>query len=341
MKKIVNRVVTVSAPSRLHFGLYSVGQQDRKFGGIGLMIQDPRHIVEIAETDPGNQMSQPGSTLTAEWIEKWRRGFAGNLLEPFDPNRFHVTIASDSLSHLPRHIGLGSGTQLAFSTAVGLSTFFNQPIPSPGEIAAVMDRAGRSAIGSYGFFQGGFLVDRGINQGEVIAPLDLRLEFPAEWPIVLVLPEHQQGLSGKPETVAFEQIEPTPPAFRQKMIELVRGQIVPALAASDYDSFAEALYEYGYGAGDHFSGIQNGPYNGPVATELVRKIRDLGVAATGQSSWGPCIFAIARDDEQARTLIDALQDDVARGQLDGNFRFLLTRADNSGAITRTRQTATR
>ncbi|MEE2827402.1 MAG: hypothetical protein VYE64_12315, partial [Planctomycetota bacterium] len=291
----MNRIVTVSAPSRLHFGLYSVGQQERKFGGIGLMIKDPRHIIEITEIDPGQAPVLPGSTVTDAWVEKWRQGFAGNLPERFDPNRIHVTIGSDHLSPLPRHVGLGSGTQLAFGTAVGLSTFFQQTIPSPGEIAAVMGRAGRSAIGSYGFFQGGFLVDRGIGQDDTIAPLDLRLEFPHQWPIVLALPVDQQGLSGHPETKAFQQIQPTSPNCRHKMIERVRGEIVPALASSDYDSFAEALYEYGYGAGDHFSGIQDGPYNGPAATRMVRKIRELGVAATGQSSWGPCIFAIARD----------------------------------------------
>ena len=305
------------------------------------MIEDPRHVIEITEIDPDLAPTLPGSAVADAWVEKWRQGFADDLSGSFDSNRFRVSIGSDHISPLPRHVGLGSGTQLAFGTAVGLSTFFHQTIPSPGEIAAVMGRAGRSAIGSYGFFQGGFLVDRGIGQDDTIAPLDLRLEFPHQWPIVLALPVDQQGLSGQPETKAFQQIQPTSPDCRKKMIERVRGQIVPALAASDYDSFAEALYEYGYGAGDHFSGIQDGPYNGPAATRMVRKIRELGVTATGQSSWGPCIFAIARDDEQARTLIDVLQQDVAREQPAGNYRFLLTRADNSGAMIRTHQIATR
>ena len=166
-------------------------------------------MVDVCEVSPGTQPSQPSQALSNQWVEKWCKGFAGNMVEQVDPGRFSVTIRSGSLSHLPRHMGLGSGTQLAFAAAVGLSSFLGQPIPSTGEIAAVMGRAGRSAIGSYGFFQGGFLVDRGVGPGDVIAPLDLRLEFPSTWPIVLILPEHRQGLSGSSETFAFDKITAT------------------------------------------------------------------------------------------------------------------------------------
>ncbi|MDG2186392.1 MAG: hypothetical protein P8K79_12000, partial [Mariniblastus sp.] len=159
MNQTANRVISVSAPSRLHFGLYSVGNQDRKFGGIGLMVREPRYIVDVCEVPPGKRSSQPSQALPNQWVEKWCKGFGGNLVEQVDPSRFSVTIRG-SLAHLPRHMGLGSGTQLAFAAAVGLSSFLGQPIPSTEEIATVMGRAGRSAIGSYGFFQGGFLVDR-------------------------------------------------------------------------------------------------------------------------------------------------------------------------------------
>ena len=305
------------------------------------MVREPRYIVDVYEVSPGTQPSQPSQALSNQWVEKWCKGFGGNLVEQVDPSRLSVTIRSGSLAHLPRHMGLGSGTQLAFAAAVGLSSFLGQPIPSTGEIAAVMGRAGRSAIGSYGFFQGGFLVDRGVGPGDVIAPLDLRLEFPSTWPIVLILPEHHQGLSGSSETFAFDKITPTTRSVRNKMIELVNRQIVPALASSDYPAFAKAIYQYGNWAGDHFSAIQKGPYNGPLATDLVQKIRDLGVPAAGQSSWGPCIFAIARDDEQARALTDALRDYVAQKHAGRKIQFLLTHADNAGAVTSINQTATR
>ena len=297
------------------------------------MIRDPRHIVDISEVPPGTEPAKAASELPQSWIERWHRAFARNSNEPINPAQIQLTIRPGNFPELPRHIGLGSGTQLALSAAVGLSAYFHQPTPSTGEIASAMDRAGRSAIGSYGFFQGGFLVDRGVGNDEIIAPLDLRLEFPPMWPIVLVLPEHRQGLSGSTETYAFEKIKPTTTSNRNKMIELVRQQIVPALTSLDYPTFANALYQYGHAAGEHFSDIQNGPYNGPLVTDLVQKIRDLGVPAAGQSSWGPCIFAIARDDDQANALTDRLKSYVAREYAGWKFRFLLTYADNLGAIT--------
>ncbi|MCH2179218.1 MAG: hypothetical protein MK106_10485 [Mariniblastus sp.] len=327
-----NRVISVSAPSRLHFGLYSVGHQTRKFGGIGMMIRQPRHVVEITESTL-QASSKPTDPLASQMVTTWSEQLGRTLGLTIDPSRFSVTLRSDVTAGLPRHIGLGSGTQLAFGTAVGMSTLLNQPIPSPSEIAVAMGRAGRSAIGSYGFFQGGFLVDRGLRPKEVIAPLDLRLDFPSHWPIVLVIPNHVEGLSGAPEKSVFETITPTTHTIRSQMIELVGKQIVPALTSADYPTFAEALYQYGHWAGQHFSAIQNGPYNGPMATDLVNKIRQLGVPAAGQTSWGPCIFAIASDDEQAKSLIGALRDYTSSEYPDQSFQILLTAADNAGAIT--------
>ena len=296
------------------------------------MIRDPRHVVEITENVSQGLLPTTDS-LAAQMVATWSEQLGRTLGLTIDPNRFSATLRSESAAGLPRHIGLGSGTQLAFGTAVGMSSFLEQPIPSPGEIAVAMGRAGRSAIGSYGFFQGGFLVDRGVQPEESIAPLDLRLDFPDHWPVVLVIPNHEEGLSGSREKSAFETITPTTDTTRRHMIELVGKQIVPALTSGDYPAFAEALYQYGHWAGQHFSAIQNGPYNGPLATDLVNKIRQLGVPATGQTSWGPCIFAIASDDEQASSLIGALRDYTSSKYPDQTFQILLTAADNAGAIT--------
>ena len=36
------RAVTVTAPSRLHFGMFSFGRSDiRQFGGVGVMVEQP------------------------------------------------------------------------------------------------------------------------------------------------------------------------------------------------------------------------------------------------------------------------------------------------------------
>src|SRR5262245_45290534 len=49
-----HRVVRVSAPSRLHFGLLAAGEYvARRFGGIGVMVERPATEVTVAETGHG------------------------------------------------------------------------------------------------------------------------------------------------------------------------------------------------------------------------------------------------------------------------------------------------
>ena len=55
-----------------------------------------------------------------------------------------------------------------------------------------------------------------------------------------------------------------------------------------------------------FKSIQGGAYNGQAIQNVVDLVREFGVTATGQSSWGPCVFAILRTQDQGRELIDFL-----------------------------------
>ena len=78
-----------------------------------------------------------------------------------------------------------------------------------------------------------------------------------------------------------------------------------------------------------FESIQGGPYNGDDVARLVETIRDFGIDATGQSSWGPCVFSICPDVTTAEKLIDSLS--RVYGQ---QCEFITTFADNAGARTK-------
>ena len=103
---------------------------------------------------------------------------------------------------------------------------------------------------------------------------------------------------------------------------------MPGVVLSDYDTFADGVYEFGLRSGMMFAGIQNGAYNGPQIESLVNQIRNFGVNAVGQSSWGPCVFAITRDDSDARQLADFLQSEHG-----DECEIEITKADNQGAKT--------
>jgi predicted sugar kinase len=65
------------------------------------------------------------------------------------------------LSAPPQHVGLGVGTQLALAVAAGLNASCGFAAMTPAELAACMGRGQRSAVGSYGFYHGGLIIEDG------------------------------------------------------------------------------------------------------------------------------------------------------------------------------------
>jgi len=211
------------------------------------------------------------------------------------------------------------------SIATGLGQWLGLPLPAPAELAVAMGRGKRSVIGTYGFAQGGLLVDRGKQANTPVAPLDCRIDFPTDWPIVLMMQRHFEGLSGPRETEAFDRLPPVPHATRQKMVALVREQMVPAVMQRNYPRFGESVYQFGRSSGLFFETIQGGAFANPQIAELIALTRESGVLAVGQSSWGPCVFAITRHDEDSQNLIAQVE-----RRFGDAFELATTQADNRG-----------
>ena len=65
--------VHVTAPSRLHFGLWSLGSAGaRQFGGVGAMIDGPQLQLAVTEAE-SFQVSGSGRERTAEYARRWAR----------------------------------------------------------------------------------------------------------------------------------------------------------------------------------------------------------------------------------------------------------------------------
>ena len=102
--------------------------------------------------------------------------------------------------------------------------------------------------------------------------------------------------------------------------------MLPALAEHDLSAFGEALYEFNRLVGESFRPVQGGTYSHPGSEELVSFIRKQGVAGTGQSSWGPALFAVVGDSAQAEDLARRLEQRFAFGP----GEVLVTQAANRG-----------
>jgi len=312
------RIVHVTAPSRLHFGLFSFGQPDgRQNGGVGVMVDRPAvrlRISDSEEMEAAGHLAERATVFAKRWAE-----FCGTSRRL--PCRIEVLTAE------PQHVGLGVGTQLALSVAAGLNAFFGLPTPSPAELAISVGRGLRSAVGTYGFAHGGLIVDRGKLPGERIAPLDVCLPLPSEWRFVLMRPHVGSGLSGTDEQDAFDRLPPVPSEVTVELIEEVRQHMVPAAATGRFDLFSDSIYRFGRVAGMCFADVQGGPYNGRRLSELVETARSLGVAGVGQSSWGPTLFAVLPDDVRAREFADRVSQRVHSDEID----VYVAAADNEGA----------
>ncbi len=329
---------TVSAPGRLHCGLFAVGDQTaRRFGGLGIMVREPRTEISIRPSS-GLQIIATGSGMDREngpgveravgqtvdhWLGQYRSQLSSERnVHAATANELNIEIRIDRVP--ARHSGFGSGTQLAFATAAALFRMFGLPMPGPAELAPVLHRGMRSAIGTFGFYEGGLLVDRGNTAEEPLAPLDFHVDFPGHWPIVIATPGNAIGLSGWKERAAFSRISPTTCSTQQESIDLVNKEIVPAVVSADYQRFAPAIYELGFRSGMCFQEVQGGLYNGPEIESLVEFIRETGIQATGQSSWGPAVFAVVDDEHVAEELSAAIEKRF------DDCDVFVTRADNTG-----------
>ena len=324
--------VTVSAPSRLHFGLLAVGRQSGlQYGGIGLMVRQPRTVVSVSSAQQLD-IDPASPTTVRETVERWLTWQRANLKSALGRDIVAIEQLPVSVRVLqvpPRHQGLGTGTQLAFATALALTRSFQLQVDSAETFSAALNRGRRSTIGTFGFFLGGLLVDRGRLPSDRLSPLDFRTDFPEEWPIVLIQDRQMfsTGLSGAKELAAFDQLSPTAESYRSALVDLIQNSILSGVLQRNFNLFAEGLYQFGKQSGLQFQSVQSGAYHSRQVAELVEFVRACGVLAVGQSSWGPGVFAILPSDEWAAFLINRIDD-----RYPGRYQFTISQADNQGAV---------
>ena len=160
-------MVRVWTPSRLHFGLFSLDNDEawpdrhgrrvlpaRRFGGVGLMVERPGVQVAAAPAaawSAGGPLADRALAFARRFEESIRQERPDADLPP---QRLVVEQAP------PEHVGLGAGTQLGLATARALAEQWGYVSDIP-DLACRIGRGLRSALGVHGFQRGGFLVESG------------------------------------------------------------------------------------------------------------------------------------------------------------------------------------
>lgn len=290
-------MIRVTAPSRLHFGLFSLpGVQGepgplpvRVFGGVGLMIDKPGVCVTV---EPAVAWSATGP-LAERALAFAQKFFAG--VPPGRHQAFRITVEHCA----PEHAGLGAGTQLGLAVAKGMTLALGLGAMDAVALAQRIGRGERSALGIHGFQHGGFLVEGGKSAAQAVAPLLVRHPFPDDWRVLLILPKNLQGAHGQPERDAFARLAQSDPdpGRTAELCRLVLLGMLPALVERDLAAFGEALYAFNRKVGEMFQPWQGGLYAHPQTDALVELLRGHGIMGVGQSSWGPAVFAVLAKDQ--------------------------------------------
>lgn len=314
--------VTVHAPARLHLGFLDPGASlGRRFGSVGMMIENMRTVVRLAPADVPRFSAAPAARHELERARSIVAQLQTSCAVP-TPLDVHLIEA------LPAHSGLGSGTQLALALGRAFSDLHRLDMATP-EIARSLNRGARSGIGIAGFERGGVLVDGGPRPGAATPPLLARFDFPEEWRIVLAMDRTGCGLHGEGEKSGIARLARFPQHQAAHLCHLVLMRIMPALAEHEFNPFAVGVSELQRVLGEYFSPVQGGTYTSPGAGRLIRWIGEQQLAAVGQSSWGPTAFAILPSLDQAEEVVAEAR---AAGVIDHGIQVAIVAGRNRGAL---------
>lgn len=293
--------VFVEAPGRLHFGVLDLGGTlNRWFGGIGAAAPVPPLLVSASPASADIMCDGDDSERATAFANRFLRyhGLEGGA-------HLHVHRA------LPRHAGLGSGTQLALAVARALAELYGLATDVTS-LATAVGRTRRSGVGMWVFDGGGFVLEGGRRRDTPVAPLLTRLPFPPGWRAVVAIPPGASGVSGYAEDSAFDRL-PAPPANdAERVAHQVLMALLPALAEGDLKTFGHSLSEIQRITGHWFAAVQGGTF-AAASRELIERFTSLGACGVGQSSWGPAVYGIVDGDEHADSMVRALGQAIGSG----------------------------
>jgi beta-RFAP synthase len=323
------RSIVVSAPSRLHFGMFSFGQAGvRQFGGVGAMIAAPgvRVLFRPAEHFAVAGLHAQRARRFAEQVFNSLRRQGGM---PSDVRHLAGVL---EVEQAPReHIGLGLGTQLGLPVAAAICAAYSLPQPRIEALARLAGRGARSAIGTHGFERGGLLAEAGKRTANEISPLLARIELPAAWRFLLMMPKRETGVAGSDERRAFSRLPAISPETTDRLLREAVLSLLPAAATASFSEFSASLYRFGHLAGSCFAGQQGGNYAGERGVRIVARLKQMGIEGVGQTSWGPTMFAVFPSENEARRLLPDVQSRVAEVCEGDDYECLVAVPANYGA----------
>lgn len=309
----VQTEVTVTTYARLHLGFFDLSLSAyRKFGGWGVAIDAFKTKVHVS--------THSNFEMQDSWVNMLlSQQYTGMGMMQSSDIRAHV------LESIPRHFGLGSGTQMALALGTALQALKGLPVNA--ELAArYAARGRRSGIGIATFKQGGLIVDGGVSNDKQLPPVLSRIAFPEDWCFLLILDRAYSGLHGEQEKQAFVELKPAALTATEKLAHRCLMQGIPALIEHNFVEFSAALGAVQDYNANYFAPAQGGMYASKLVSEVLEYLKKQGYSGVGQSSWGPTGFVLLPSNAEAQQLLNDLRDVFSAPSLD----FLISHAINHG-----------
>lgn len=272
--------VSVTAFARLHLGLLAPTAVEQIIdGGVGLALQVPSVHVRLTEA------AVPFIEADSETVE-----FVRSVV-----SRFEVPAASclSVQTKIPRHIGLGSGTQIALAVAEVCAYLSGETLSQP-ELWRRANRGSTSKVGCAAYAGGGLILDlgRSASSKAIIGPSNLarlhyqqnrtlRFDFP-DWDIMLCLPHGWPKISGIEEAELFNRLSLIPRAQVLRLAFIQLHRLVPAVLEHDLGEFDCAIRQMR----DLGFKRREMEHRGRTASDLVGDMEASGLRGVTMSSWG-------------------------------------------------------
>ncbi|MFC6835157.1 beta-ribofuranosylaminobenzene 5'-phosphate synthase family protein [Halomarina ordinaria] len=316
-------MVRVETGARLHFGFQNLSlAHERLYGGVGVSLDGPRAVVEAHPAGDVDADPELASTVERACDVLSVPGARVRLVEG-----------------LPRHVGLGSGTQHALAAFAAVARAHDRTA-TVREAAPALGRGGRSGVGVAAFERGGFVTDAGHPAerfttappppGEWTVPAVLaRHDVPADWRFLLVVPDAADGMHGTEEDESMRSVvERADAAIADDLAATLLRRVLPAVAEGNVDRFGAAVAAFGRLNGAWYADEQGGVYR-PPAGDIVAELRSSpAVSGVGQSSWGPAVYGVT-DADRERAARSAGREALADAGVEGSVSVVAGR--NRGA----------
>lgn len=316
-------MVRVSTGARLHVGFQNLSlARKRLYGGIGVAVQHPCVVIEAEQAE----------TVDAEPPVKAETERVVSMLD-LPGARVRV------LEGLPRHVGLGSGTQHALAVLTAVAAAYDRSV-SVRKLAPELGRGGRSGVGVGAFESGGFIVDGGHPTerfttappapGEwTVPPIIAHHRVPEQWRFLVVVPSGRTGVHGDSEDEQMRSIvERADPQVSDELATVLTQQLLPAVANGDHEAFGRAANTFCRLNGAWYADEQGGIYRPPAGRIAEQLSESSALSGIGQSSWGPAVYGITDSDH-----VDAARaaGERALSEIDTDGDVIVSSPRNRGA----------